>query len=74
MAMTGPNFNRRVNLAARCMREILLKVLPEAARKSPQGALRVLRLLEEVNRLIVETDSPAECEEHRAALLKPPPV
>jgi hypothetical protein len=72
--MTGPSFDRRVNLAARGMREILLAVLPEAARKSPQEALRVLRLFEEVNRLIVETDSPADCEEHRAAPLTPPPV
>jgi len=72
--MTGPSFDRRVNLAARCMTEILLDVLPEAARKSPQEALRVLRLLEEVNRLIVETESPAECEGHRAAPLTHPPV
>lgn len=72
--MTGPSFNRRVNLAARCMREILLKVLPETARESPQEALRVLRLLEEVNRLIVESQGSADREEHRAAPLTPPPV
>jgi hypothetical protein len=72
--MTGPNFDRRVSLGVRFMREVLLEVLPEAARKSPQEALRVLRLLEEVNRLIVETDSPADCDKHRAAPLTPPPV
>jgi len=72
--MTGPDFERRVNLAARCMREILLAVLPEAARKSPNEALRVLRLLEEVNRLIVESQGSADRGEHRAAPLTPPPV
>jgi hypothetical protein len=56
------------------MREILLKVLPEAARESPQEALRVLRLLEEVNRLIVESQGSADREEAPAAPLTPPPV
>jgi hypothetical protein len=72
--MTGPNFDRRVNLAARCMREILLKVLPEAARKSPEEALRILRLLEKVNRLIVESQGSADREGPPAAPLTPPPV
>jgi hypothetical protein len=72
--MTGPNFDRRVNLAARCMRKILLAVLPEAARKSPEEAVRVLRLLEEANRLTVESQGSADREEHRAAPLTPPPV
>jgi hypothetical protein len=58
MAMNGPDFDRRVDLAARYTQEILLDILPEAARALPENALRVLRLLGEVDRLIEDSDDP----------------
>jgi hypothetical protein len=58
MAMNGPDFDRRMDLVARYTQEVLFDILHEAARASPENALRVLRLLGEVDRLIEDADDP----------------
>jgi len=67
--MTGPNVDRRVNLGARYAKEILLEVLPAAARDSPANALQVICLLGEVDRLIEASGDPDGRHARSAALL-----